>query len=90
MFKNLPVLKENNQGKMNILNKDKFDVIIQKLLDKKLTCETIINHLNENRFKYLNNIENNNRLQKSVFDEVVLSDLNLNQVHLKNVFFVNF
>jgi hypothetical protein len=88
MFKNLPVLKENNQGKMNILNKDKFDVIIQKLLDKKLTCETIINHLNENRFKYLNNIENNNRLQKSVFDEVVLSDLNLNQVHLKNVFFL--
>ena len=66
---------------MNNLNKDKFDIVIQKLLDKKLTCETILNHLNENRFKYFSNNENNQQ-QKGVFDEVVLSDLNLNQVFI--------
>ena len=34
--------------------KDKFDSVIEKLINKKISCEDLLNHLNNNRLKFYN------------------------------------
>ena len=36
------------------LNKEKFDSVIEKLLNKQLSCDDLLNHLNSNRLKFYN------------------------------------
>ena len=38
---------------MNV-NKEKFDFVIEKLINKQLSCEDLLNHLNNNRLKFYN------------------------------------
>jgi hypothetical protein len=53
------------------LNRKKFDSLIEKLLNKEIKCDEIIDHLNKNRIRCLNNSNNNCKVD-------VLVDIMLN------------
>jgi hypothetical protein len=49
-------------------DKEKFDSVIEKLINKKISCEDLLSHLNNNRLKFYNDTRSSE----------VLADLSIN------------
>jgi hypothetical protein len=49
-------------------DKDKFDSVIEKLINKNISCEDLLSHLNNNRLKFYNDTRSSE----------VLADLSIN------------
>lgn len=58
--------------------KEKFDSVIEKLINKKISCEDLLNHLNNNRLKFYNETRSSD----------VLADLSINNDLSNSVFII--